>query len=522
MRAFERFRSVSHSDLVGRGPKRARPDLRLGLASLLIAAMSPAHGLPTLDCVIKPYVTVELGSPVEGVIEEIAVQRNDLITRGQVLARLKSDVEQATVSLAKARAGLDGAVDARRAALEFGKRKQARTDELYEKKAVPFHVKDEAETDARIARLKLVEAEENKLVARLELQRAVELLNQRTIPSPIDGVVVERMMAPGEFVDDKPLLELAQLDPLRVEVILPVTMYGSIEEGMRAVVEPELPGSRRYLATVSSVDRVLDGSSGTFGARLLLPNPDYALPGGLRCRLRPLEKGELPPAGAVDATTAPLTPLEKAKPLAVPPTANVARSEPVQQAPSVKHVAPMEKAPEQPSPEPVASAAVNTPQPRVCGTVGPIKTVAQTNQLSEALAGKATQISRRVAKSARIARYLVLTPEKQSLADAKRLAHELNRQGVQHLRAIPRGPYAGHVSLGLFLTKANAEKHRDSLASQGIEAILKTRYREQQQTWLDLEFSDRNQNAISQVLREAGRGLSLTRRDCPMLKTAQK
>ncbi len=41
-------------------------------------------------------------------------------------------------------------------------------------------------------------------------------------------------------------------------------------------------------------------------------------------------------------------------------------------------------------------------------------------------------------------------------------------------------------------------------------------------TWLDLEFSDRNLNAISQVLREAGQGLSLTRTDCPMLKTAQK
>jgi hypothetical protein len=34
------------------------------------------------------------------------------------------------------------------------------------------------------------------------------------------------------------------------------------------------------------VDPVIDAASGTFGVRLELPNSDYRLPAGLRCKVR--------------------------------------------------------------------------------------------------------------------------------------------------------------------------------------------------------------------------------------------
>ena len=51
---------------------------------------------------------------------------------------------------------------------------------------------------------------------------------------------------------------------------------------MRGAVTPEIPVSKTYTAKVFVVDRVVDAASGTFGARLELPNPDYCLPPGLR------------------------------------------------------------------------------------------------------------------------------------------------------------------------------------------------------------------------------------------------
>ena len=64
---------------------------------------------------------------------------------------------------------------------------------------------------------------------------------------------------------------------------------------MLAEVEPEAPVGGRYRATVTVVDTLFDASSGTFGVRLSLPNPDLSLPGGLRCKVSFLDQ-----AGALE------------------------------------------------------------------------------------------------------------------------------------------------------------------------------------------------------------------------------
>ncbi len=86
------------------------------------------------------------------------------------------------------------------------------------------------------------------------------------------------------------MLRLAQLDPLSVEVILPASMFGRIKTGQLARIRPEAPMNAAYQAEVKIVDRVIDASSGTFGVRLELPNPDYKLPGGLKCSVKFMNK----------------------------------------------------------------------------------------------------------------------------------------------------------------------------------------------------------------------------------------
>jgi multidrug efflux pump subunit AcrA (membrane-fusion protein) len=145
---------------------------------------------------------------------------------------------------------------------------------------------DEAETSARVAESELREAQVTIELAKLDLARAEEVLRQRTIRSPIDGVVVERKLGPGEYAFDQAhLVTVSQIDPLRVETFLPLSQFGRIRPGMTAEVEPEDPVGGKYTATVTVVDHVFDPGSGTIGVRLELPNPGNALPAGLKCQV---------------------------------------------------------------------------------------------------------------------------------------------------------------------------------------------------------------------------------------------
>ena len=245
-----------------------------------------------LDCIIKPYETVELSSPVAGVIEEIHVKRGDFVEADQIVARLESGVEEASVILARARTQMRADIRAREATFELSKRSQNRVDELFKKKMVPSIEQDEAETAALVAKLGVMEAKESNQLATLELDRAIKFLKRRSIKSPINGVVVERYKSPGEYVEDQPVLKLAQIDPLNIEVIVPLALFDTIKVGAQAEIMLEKPVGVIYKAKVTIVDRVVDASSGTFGVRLEMPNPELKIPAGLRCDIRFLNKAD--------------------------------------------------------------------------------------------------------------------------------------------------------------------------------------------------------------------------------------
>ena len=235
------------------------------------------------DCLIEPNSVVDVTTREDGVIEEIAVSRGDIIKKGQVLAQLESSVETVAVNIARARAGMQSGVDSQKARVAYLKAQKGRIDALFEKKAIPFHEKDKAKTDLILARAELREARENLELAQLEKQRAEGILARRTIKSPIDGVVVNILLDAGESVEEHSIMTLAEVDPLNVEVILPDDMYGLINVGTQGEVTPHIRNGEKRVTSVVVVDKVIDAASNTFGVRLEFENTDYATPGGIRC-----------------------------------------------------------------------------------------------------------------------------------------------------------------------------------------------------------------------------------------------
>ena len=132
---------------------------------LLLALFSAAYaraaaGVNEFEGLIEPFEIVNVGSPVEGVVAEVLVERSGLVRQGDPLVRLESSVDEAALKRAE---------------------------------AISAEKKDEAATEVTLSTARLKKAREDKEVARLEAARAQALLDQRTIRSPIDGVVVERL-----------------------------------------------------------------------------------------------------------------------------------------------------------------------------------------------------------------------------------------------------------------------------------------------------------------------------------------
>jgi RND family efflux transporter MFP subunit len=244
---------------------------------------------PEYDCLIEARQALDIRSPVEGVIEAVHVQRGTAVRKGQTLALLSSGPERAALDLARSRAAMEGDVKSAEARVELARKKFERADELQKKAFVSANARDEAEAELRLASEQLRAAQENRRLAELEVKRASEVLAQRQIRSPVTGIVVEVMLRPGELTSSNqkdPIIKLMEVDPLNVELILPVRELGRIKPGQRAWVLPEAPFGGKYTARVEIVDQMVDAASGTFGVRMTLPNPDRRIPAGLKCRAR--------------------------------------------------------------------------------------------------------------------------------------------------------------------------------------------------------------------------------------------
>ena len=288
--------------------------LDLAQTTWMLAAMAgPALAqADSLGCLIGPSRTADVGSPVVGVLESVAIERGAVVRKGQVIATLRADVERAQVGLASSRARAIGELRAALQAHEFAQKKLERSRDLVKQDFISPQALDQAVAEAEVAQARLAQAKEQSRHAGLEHELASAQLEQRVIRSPIDGVVLERLLDAGERVDERPIVKLATIDPLRVEVVLPASLYGRVKQGDKLKIQPDLAGLPAVLGTATVVDGVIDPASNTFRARVDIANPGGRLPAGARCKATLHNKPPWPGTG-------PLPPPPTAAPGGRPP-----------------------------------------------------------------------------------------------------------------------------------------------------------------------------------------------------------
>ncbi|MCC5906971.1 MAG: efflux RND transporter periplasmic adaptor subunit [Balneolaceae bacterium] len=198
-----------------------------------------AHGT------LQPVQKVTVGSQVSGIIEEIFVDFNSVVERGQVIARIDPSTFEAEVS--SARAELQSA----EAGLELAQMQAARMNELRERQFV-------SPSDVEQASATLRQAEAQVSVRRHALERAERELSRATITSPTDGMVISRDVDVGQTVAaslSAPILfEIAaDLGQMQIHANVSEADIGDMSDGQRVRFQVDAYRERTFEGEVIQV-----------------------------------------------------------------------------------------------------------------------------------------------------------------------------------------------------------------------------------------------------------------------------
>ncbi|MBN9888931.1 efflux RND transporter periplasmic adaptor subunit [Pelagibaca abyssi] len=227
---------------------------------------------------------IRLSTPVAGIVDEVFVDRGDQVEKGEIVARLNTDLEEIALEIARARAEDSSQIASLEARIAFLESRAERNEQLAETNAVSQAQAQEARLEAQVAQKELDLAHLEKRLAAMQVTEAAARLEQKVMRSPVDGVVMERLLNPGEYRDGEAhIATIAKLDRLRVEAFVPIDYYDRLALGQPVTIRPEPPLDSLYAAEITVIDRIFDAATATVGVRMEIANEELALPAGLRC-----------------------------------------------------------------------------------------------------------------------------------------------------------------------------------------------------------------------------------------------
>ena len=177
--------------------------------------------------VAYPNAEVEVGTDIEGTIVYLPVQEREHVTKGQVIAELRSDDLRASMNQAQAR------VNESEADIHLYEIELERAKKLYTEKVGTLQTQERAQRDLEAAEARLA-------TAQAEVKEWQAKIDKTHIVAPISGTVITRQVAPGETVKDGAvLMTIADLSRVRVEAEVDEFDAGRIRRGSSAKITAE-------------------------------------------------------------------------------------------------------------------------------------------------------------------------------------------------------------------------------------------------------------------------------------------
>jgi membrane fusion protein (multidrug efflux system) len=208
---------------------------------------------------LEPWVHVSVSAELGGTVEVVSFREGQHVRKGQVLARVGSDLFEA--NLAEAQARLEGAQAI-----------HEKSEQLFKREHLPRQ-----ELIAATSALRAAEAQVRQ--AELRLERSI-------IEAPISGVALTRELEPGEVVSPgAPITEIYRVDRLKAVAGIPENDIAAFRVGGEATIEVDAFPGRTFEGRIHLIGPAAMGPSRTFPTEIAIDNPKGELRPGMIVRV---------------------------------------------------------------------------------------------------------------------------------------------------------------------------------------------------------------------------------------------
>ena len=238
---------------------------------------------------LEAVETVDVGTQVSGVVQQLYADFNSIVKKGQVIAKLdpqliQTQIEQQTANVIRAEADLDRL----RVSLADARQKLDRAQQMSAKQLIPQTELETAEVNVKAAEAQIKSSEAALTQARAQLNNQKVNLGYTTITAPIDGIVISRNVDQGQTVASSmnaPTLYVIAADLTKMQVIANIDEadVGNMRPGQRVTFRVDAFPTDQFIGSVTQVrlQPAVVQNVVTYSTVISVPNPDLKLKPGM-------------------------------------------------------------------------------------------------------------------------------------------------------------------------------------------------------------------------------------------------
>src|SRR6476661_9904874 len=208
---------------------------------------------------IEAVTTVQVGTQVGGTIQELYADFNSIVRKGQVIARLDptildTQIEQQRANVTRSEADLERL----KVSLADAQQKLTRAQSLADKNLLPKTDLETAQVNVESAKAQIKSSEAALVQAKSQLSTAEVNRAHTVITAPIDGIVIQRAVEPGQTVNagmnaPKLFVIAADLTKMQVNANIDEADVGNMRPGQQVTFRVDAFATDTFNGMVAQV-----------------------------------------------------------------------------------------------------------------------------------------------------------------------------------------------------------------------------------------------------------------------------